>query len=93
MSITAPVHTQSPPATMMLSPYNRRVFRKARFSVIVNTQKASGAAFQQRLKGPRQRRALLWEWRFDGYSTSRICSIGGIAGFEGERIKTPGAVM
>ncbi len=37
MSITARVHTQSPPATMMLSPYNRRVFRKARFSVIVNS--------------------------------------------------------
>ncbi len=39
MSITAAVHTQSPPATMMLSPYNRRVFRKARFSVIVNSRR------------------------------------------------------
>ena len=51
MSITAPVHTQSPPATMMLSPYNRRVFRKARFSVIVNTKKSGKAR-----KGPQQGR-------------------------------------
>ena len=36
-SITARAHPKSLPATMMLSPNNRRLFKKARFQVIVNT--------------------------------------------------------
>ena len=60
----------------------RRAFRRLRYPPIKD---------RRRLKG-RQKRTLVREWHFDGYSTSRGCSTGGIAGAEGKRIKTPGAV-